>query len=64
MPSFKKYESWWKPLLQTRTFEELDSIASAETFKRSLGVWSLTSINIGAIIGTGIFGIFYYFIIL
>jgi hypothetical protein len=53
-----KYAGWWKPLIQTRSMEELDMIAHSNTFKRSLGAWSLTSINVGAIIGTGIFGMF------
>ena len=44
-----------KQLFRKKTFESLESESKQSQLKRSLGVFDLTMLGIGAIIGTGIF---------
>jgi APA family basic amino acid/polyamine antiporter len=47
---------WWQLLFAKKSLADLDREAKKSTFNRQLGALQLTAINIGAIIGTGIFG--------
>ncbi|KAK9764099.1 hypothetical protein K7432_008692 [Basidiobolus ranarum] len=47
--------SWWRKLFAIKTMEQLQGDIQNSEMKRTLNFFDLTSIGIGAIIGTGIF---------
>ncbi|KGI76799.1 amino acid permease [Oleiagrimonas soli] len=47
---------FWSKLIRRKSVEQLQSDAGASTdFRRTMGVWQLTAIGIGAIVGVGVF---------
>lgn len=47
---------FWSKLIRRKSVEQLQSEAGASTdFKRTMGVWQLTAIGVGAIVGVGVF---------
>ena len=48
--------AWWTPLTRRKSIEQLqDEAGTRGDFRRVLGLWQLTAIGIGAIIGVGVF---------
>lgn len=48
--------SFWKKLIRHKSVEQLQAEAGAsKDFRRTMGVWQLTAIGIGAIVGVGVF---------
>lgn len=54
-PSFPK--PFWRNLIKTKNPDEMIADAKAEGLEKTLGVWDLIILGIGAIIGSGIFAV-------